>query len=65
MIGILEIRRDTFHGSWIVSVKDEDYNEIFRARTMFKTTAWIRFYTWKYITRKFKYRQNVEKSIDL
>lgn len=61
----LEIKRDAYDETWKVSVFDCDGKEIFYERTEFKWSAWIRFFIWKYITRKFELGKDVYKDIEL
>ena len=61
----LEIKYDGYDGSWIVEVTDFEDITLFFNRTAFKWSAWISFFIWKYITRKFQYGKNVYKDIEL
>lgn len=61
----LEIKYDNYDGTWLVEVWNTDKTLLFYDRTVFKLTAWLSFYIWKYITRKFKYKNDVSKNIKL
>lgn len=61
----LEIKYDGYDGSWLVEVRDFKHSILFYNRTAFKWSAWISFFIWKYITRKFEYKNDVYKNIEL
>lgn len=62
----LKIEYDIYDGTWAVTVFDySDGEEIFFNRTNFKLTAWVSFFVWKYIRRKFKFEKNVCKDIEI
>ena len=61
----LEIKYDDYDGTWLVEVWNTDKTLLFYNRTAFKWTAWLSFYIWKYITRNFKYKNDVSKNIKL
>lgn len=61
----LEIKYDRYDGSWIVEVTDSENITLFFNRTAFKCSAWISFFIWKYITRKFRHKNDVYKNIEL
>ena len=61
----LEIKYDAYDGSWLVEVMDFEHSILFYNRTMFKWSAWISFFIWKYITRRFERKNDVYKNIEL
>lgn len=65
MKALLEIKYDGYDGSWIITVTDFEGVTLFSNRTAFKWSAWISFFIWKYITRKFDRKNNVYKNIEL
>ena len=61
----LEIKYDSYDGSWTIKVMDLECVTLFYNRTAFKWSAWISFFIWKYITRKFERKNDVYKNIEL
>lgn len=65
MKALLEIKYDGYNGDWIITVTGFNGVTLFSNRTAFKWSAWISFFIWKYITRKFDRKNNVYKNIEL
>lgn len=61
----LTITYNHFFGEWDVEVEDYAGNSLFYDRTLFKYQAWISYFNWKYIARRFKPGKNVDKQIKL